>query len=87
TDRDSSDPRLGFILLSINDLEFSYLKWLLNNVKKLEVLLHSGSVWRTTQMIWKSFINANVIRQYYLPDQIINLNDFRFYIRADNELS
>ncbi|CAF4377564.1 unnamed protein product, partial [Rotaria magnacalcarata] len=66
---------------------FSYLKWLLNNVKKLEVLLHSGSVWRTTQMIWKSFINANVIRQYYLPDQIINLNDFRFYIRADNELS
>ena len=62
----------------VNDLEFGYLKWLLNNVnhvKKLEINLHSGYLWKTDQMIWRSFIDANFIRQYCLPDQVINLKD------------
>ncbi|CAF3915022.1 unnamed protein product [Rotaria sordida] len=42
---------------------------------------------RTDQMICRSFIDANFIRQYCLPDKIINLDDFRFYIRVKCNLS
>ncbi|CAF4510897.1 unnamed protein product [Rotaria sp. Silwood2] len=38
-------------------------------------------------MICRSFIDANFIRQYCLPDKIINLDDFRFYIRVKCNLS
>ncbi|CAF0978547.1 unnamed protein product [Rotaria sordida] len=66
-----------------NDLEFTYLKWLLNNINhvtKLDIHLYNDDVWRKDQTIWKSIIDANFIRQYCLPDQIINLRDFQFYI-------
>ncbi|CAF5059272.1 unnamed protein product [Rotaria sp. Silwood1] len=66
-----------------NDLEFAYLKWLLNNVnhvKKLEIHLYSEDIGR-------SFIDANFIREYCLPDHIINLKDFRFYMFAKCQLS
>ncbi|CAF4176165.1 unnamed protein product, partial [Rotaria sordida] len=86
-------PKLKeFTLKSIisNDFEFSYLKWLLNNVnyvKKLEIYLYLYEMERTDQMICRSFIDANFIRQYCLPDKIINLDDFRFYIRVKCNLS
>ncbi|CAF3966103.1 unnamed protein product [Rotaria sp. Silwood1] len=73
-----------------NDLEFAYLKWLLNNINhviKLEIHLYSIRIWRKEQRIRKSFIDANFIRQYCLPDKIINLRDFYFYIRAECQLS
>ncbi|CAF1082255.1 unnamed protein product [Rotaria sordida] len=76
--------------LIVNDLEFGYLKWILNNVnhvKKLEINLHSGYIWNRNDIIWRSFIDANFIRQYCLPDRIINLKDFRFYICANCQLS
>ncbi|CAF4970382.1 unnamed protein product [Rotaria sp. Silwood1] len=66
-----------------NDLEFAYLKCLLNNVnhvKKLEIHLYSEDIGR-------SFIDANFIREYCLPDHIINLKDFRFYMCAKCQLS
>ncbi len=72
-----------------NDLEFLYLKWLLNNVShihKLQISLKSEEVYRTDQMIWKSVIDANFIRQYCLPDKIINLIDFDFYICSKCQL-
>ena len=66
-----------------NDLEFTYLKWLLNNINhvtKLDIHLYNDNVWGKDQTIWKSIIDANFIRQYCLPDQMINLRDFQFYI-------
>ena len=72
-----------------NNFEFVYLKWLLNNVnhvKKLEIRLYSGDIWKQDPMTGKSFISANFIRQYCLPDAIINLKDFRFYICAKCQL-
>ncbi|CAF2907993.1 unnamed protein product [Rotaria sp. Silwood2] len=86
-------PKLEYFILKsavVNDFEFVCLKWLLNNinyVKKLQIDLRSRAVWRSDQMIWKSLIDANFIRQYCLPDQIVNLQDFRFYIRANCQLS
>ncbi|CAF3868350.1 unnamed protein product [Rotaria sp. Silwood1] len=73
-----------------NDLQFAYLKWLLNNINhviKLEIHLYYDGIWRNHQTIWKSFIDANFIRQYCLPDEIINIRDFDFYICAQCQLS
>jgi len=67
------------------DFEFIYLKWLLNNlnhITKLEIHLHVRDIWKEVQLILKSVIDANFIRQYCLPDQIINLKYFYFYIRT-----
>ncbi|CAF4899317.1 unnamed protein product, partial [Rotaria socialis] len=86
-------PKLKcFILKSVieNDLEFVYLKWLLNNlnhITKLKIDLRSGVMWRTGQLIWKSVIGANFIRQYCLPDKMIHLKYFHFYIGRRYELS
>ncbi|CAF4259098.1 unnamed protein product, partial [Rotaria sordida] len=86
-------PKLKcFILKSriYNDLEFIYLKWLLNNVnyiQKLKIYLKGNEVFRTDQSIWKCLIDANFIREYCLPDKIINLIDFDFYIRSKCQLS
>ncbi|CAF4748090.1 unnamed protein product, partial [Rotaria sp. Silwood2] len=77
---------------SINDNEeFIYLKWLLNNlnyIEKLEIHLKNYKIHETeSNNIWKSFIDANFVRQYCLPDRIINLIDFNFYICSQYELS
>ena len=71
-----------------DDSEFSYLKWLLNNlnyVKKLKIHLKSDKLHERDKVIWKSVIDANFIRQYCLPDQIINLKQFHFYIVSKYE--
>ncbi|CAF3353066.1 unnamed protein product [Rotaria sp. Silwood1] len=74
-----------------DDLEFSYLKWLLNNlnfVKKLQIYIKSVKLDdRKCQNIWKCLIDANFIRQYCLPDRIPNLIDFNFYICSQCQLS
>ncbi|UJR29132.1 hypothetical protein I4U23_010346 [Adineta vaga] len=72
------------------DLEFTYLKWLLNNfdyVQKLQIhLKNDHSYQRTDQSVWKSPIDANFIRQYCLPDLITNLTYFNFYICSSCQL-
>ena len=37
--------------------------------------------------IWRSVIDADFIRQYCLPDRIINLIDFDFYVCSECQLS
>ncbi|CAF3645100.1 unnamed protein product [Rotaria socialis] len=87
-------PKLRCFSLNIsihNNREFTYLKWLLNNVnyvEKLEIHLKNYERQKTeSSNIWKSFIDANFVRQYCLPDKIINLVDFNFYICSQYELS
>ncbi|CAF1326804.1 unnamed protein product [Rotaria magnacalcarata] len=90
----SKIPKLRCFSLNIsidNNREFTYLKWLLNNVNYVEKLeIHRKNYERQkteSSNIWKSFIDANFVRQYYLPDKIINLIDFNFYICSQYELS
>ncbi|CAF4385894.1 unnamed protein product [Rotaria sp. Silwood2] len=86
-------PKLERFKLKSNvydDFGFEYVKWLLNRInyiKKLEIHLYDGCPWKKKRTIWKSFIDANFIRQYCLPDEIINLEDFRFSICAQCQLS
>ncbi|CAF4005786.1 unnamed protein product [Rotaria magnacalcarata] len=73
----------------LNDVEFVYLKWLLNNlnhVQKLKLRLGSENLYRTDQMIWKSYVDANFVQQYCLPDIINNIIDFDFYISSPCQL-
>lgn len=72
-----------------DDFEFDYLKWLLNNinhVKKLEIHLYKDEILGAHQTIWNSLVNANFIRLHCLPDQIINMKYFSFYIRVKCQL-
>ncbi|CAF1480169.1 unnamed protein product [Adineta steineri] len=74
-----------FTLKSVvsNDLEFAYLKWLLNNVnhiEKLHIHLRSKDYFERDEIIWNSIIDANFVYKYCLPDEIINLRQFHFYI-------
>ena len=70
---------------------FVNLKWLLNNfnyIEKLQLHLKSNrDIEEPNQNIWKSFIDANFIRQYCLPDVVLNLIDFDFYICSQCQLS
>ena len=72
-----------------NDLDFAYLKWILNNlnhIRKLKIHLKNDSLYGTHKTIWKSLIDANFIRRYCLPDKVINLTYFDFYISSKCEL-
>ncbi|CAM4900526.1 unnamed protein product [Rotaria socialis] len=72
-----------------NDIEFTYLKWILNNlnhIKKLKIHLTSDGAYGTDATIWKSVVDANFIRRYCLPDKVINLTHFDFYISSSCEL-
>ncbi|CAF4342475.1 unnamed protein product, partial [Rotaria sp. Silwood2] len=87
-------PKLRYLSLQTfiyEDLQFVYLKWLLNNlnhVEKLRLHLKSDKLIETRcQKIWKTFIDANFIREYCLPDTIPNLIDFNFYICSECQLS
>ncbi|CAF4496811.1 unnamed protein product, partial [Rotaria sp. Silwood2] len=87
-------PKLRYFSLKTficEDKEFVYLKRLLNNlnyVEKLQVHLKSDKLIETRcRNIWKSVIDANFIRQYCLPDKIINLINFDFYIYSQCQLS
>ncbi|CAF4906676.1 unnamed protein product [Rotaria sp. Silwood1] len=75
----------------ISDLNIIYVKWLLNNmnyVEKLQLHLRCHKLIETRcQNILKSFIDANFIRQYCLPDTIPNLIYFNFYICSQCQLS
>ncbi|CAF4139762.1 unnamed protein product, partial [Rotaria magnacalcarata] len=85
-------PNLRYFALKsfiLNDLEFVYLKWLLNNlnhVQKLKLRLGNEKRYRTDQIIWKSFIDANFVQQYCLPDIIDNIINFDFYISSPCQL-
>ncbi|CAF4968342.1 unnamed protein product, partial [Rotaria sp. Silwood1] len=74
-----------------DDLNIIYVKWLLNNmnyVEKLQLHLRCHKLIETRcQNILKSFIDANFIRQYCLPDTIPNLIYFNFYICSQCQLS
>ncbi|CAF4264193.1 unnamed protein product [Rotaria sp. Silwood2] len=69
--------------LILNGVQLVYLKWLLNNlnhVQKLKLRLGSENLCRKDQITWKSYIDANFVQQYCLPDIINNIIDFDFYI-------
>lgn len=62
-----------------NQFELTYLKWLLNNINyiiRLELHLYLD------QLGERSVIDADFIRQYCLPDEIIHLKYLDFYIRG-----
>jgi uncharacterized protein YlzI (FlbEa/FlbD family) len=60
----------------------------LNYVQKLQLdLKKEKEIEPTSEKIWKSLIDANFIRQYCLPDTIINLINFNFYICSECQLS
>ena len=59
----------------------------LNYVKKLKIHLKSDKLHEKDKVIWKSVIDANFIRQYCLPDEVINLINFDFYISSECKLS
>ena len=72
--------------------EFNYLKWLINNVNyiiKLEIDLYISESVRTSEdqtSNERSLIDADFVRQNCLPDQIIHLKYFHFYIRGKGRL-
>ena len=88
-------PKLRYFSLKTfisEDVDFVHLKWLLNNfnyIEKLQLHLKGNIILETCKKnnIWKSFIDANFIREYCLPDIIPNLIDFNFYICSDCQLS
>jgi hypothetical protein len=70
-------------------LEFAYLKWILNNlnhIEKLKLRLKNNGLYAVDQAIRRSVIDANFIHQYCMPDTIINLKHFNFYIRSQCQL-
>jgi hypothetical protein len=73
-----------------NDFEFGYLKWILNNlnhIRKLKLRLRDGGLYGTDKIIWNnSIIDANFIHRYFMPDTMINLTDFDFYICSECKL-
>ncbi|CAF3898369.1 unnamed protein product [Rotaria sp. Silwood1] len=81
-------PKLQYFILRTfidNDLEFVYLKWILNNlnhIQKLKLRLGNTDTNRTDAVIWNSVVDANFIRQYCMPDIATNLIDFDFYISS-----
>ena len=74
-----------------DDLEFIYLKWLLNNINYVEkLLIHLNGdklLEPRCQTMWKTSVDANFIRQHCLPDEIPNLIYFDFYICLPCQLS
>ncbi|UJR28775.1 hypothetical protein I4U23_010001 [Adineta vaga] len=71
-----------------DNVEFAYLKWLLNNlnhIEKLSIHLQSLNDFKTNEIIWNSIIDANFIYKYCLPDEIIHLKQFHFYIISNYE--
>ncbi len=73
-----------------DDLELAYLKWILNNlnhIQKLKLRLRNDYESRTKNTLYDSVIDANFIRQYCLPDEVINLVHFDFYISAKCKLT
>ncbi|CAF1397985.1 unnamed protein product, partial [Rotaria sordida] len=79
-------PKLEYFSLKClvyDNLQISYLKWLLNNVnhiRKLKIRLGSNEVSNKETIIWNSLVDANFIRQYCMPDIDKNLINFDFYI-------
>jgi hypothetical protein len=69
-----------------NNIQFAYLKWILNNlnhIRKLDLCLRCHGLYGADKVILNnSTIDANFIRQYCMPDTIINLTNFDFYIGA-----
>ncbi|CAF2800900.1 unnamed protein product [Rotaria sp. Silwood2] len=86
-----SVSRLKYFALKtfvLDNLEFAYLKWILNNlnhIKKLNIHLRNDEFSNTDEIIWNSTIDANFIYQYCLPDRKINLARFDFYISSKCE--
>ena len=57
----------------------------MNHIEKLHLHLQSPDSYETNEIIWNSIIDANFIYKYCLPDQIINLKQFHFYIISKYE--
>ncbi|CAF1266246.1 unnamed protein product [Rotaria sordida] len=80
-------PKLKcFTLKSVilNDSQLNYLKWIINKVnyiEKLKVRLHIKD-----SMNKNSVIDVNFFRKYLMPDILIHLIDFDFYIVSSCKL-
>jgi hypothetical protein len=66
-----------------NDLQFTYLKWVLNNfnhVQKLKLHLQIDALYTKDTLIKGDFVDANFIRNYFMPDVTDTIIHFQFYI-------
>ncbi|CAF0998932.1 unnamed protein product [Rotaria sordida] len=86
-------PKLNYFILKVfvkNDFEFAYLKWILNNlnhIQKFKLHLQIYRMYSSSDIMIKEYIvDANFIYQYCMPDIIINITDFQFYIISECQL-
>jgi hypothetical protein len=80
-------PKLKyFILQSVisDDLQLNYLKWILNRVNYIEKLKLRLDVKNT--MNRNFIVDADVLREHFMPDLAINLINFDFYIASKCKL-
>lgn len=72
------------------DLEFSYLKWLFNNlnhIEKFRLHLQIHRLYSSSDVVIREYVvDANFIRRYCLPDTIVHIKDFQFYIVSECQL-
>ncbi|CAF3338389.1 unnamed protein product, partial [Rotaria sp. Silwood2] len=80
-------PQLKFFTLKsviLNEWQLNYLKWIINKfnyIEKLKVRLHIKD-----SMNKNSVIDVNFFRKYIMPDILIHLIDFDFYIVSSCKL-
>ncbi|CAF4806466.1 unnamed protein product [Rotaria sp. Silwood1] len=86
-------PKMNYFTLKVfvkKHLEFAYLKWLLNNlnhIRKFKLHLQIYRMYSSSDIMIKEYVvDANFIRQYCMPDVIINMTDFQFYIISECQL-
>lgn len=72
-----------------SELEFLYLKWILNNfnhIQKLKLCLDIDTISCIDYKLNRSIIDANFIYRYCMPDTIINLIHLDFHIITEYKL-
>ncbi|CAF4492154.1 unnamed protein product [Rotaria sp. Silwood2] len=86
-------PKMNYLTLKVfvkKHLEFAYLKWLLNNlnhIQKFKLHLQIYRMYSSSDIMIKEYVvDANFIRQYCMPDIMINMIDFQFYIVSECQL-
>ncbi|CAF1482062.1 unnamed protein product, partial [Rotaria sp. Silwood1] len=86
-------PKLNYFTLKTlinNDFQLAYLKWILNNlnhIQKLKLHLQINRMDLISDSIIQIYVvDANFIRQYCLPDVIINIKYFQFHIISHCQL-
>lgn len=71
------------------DFEFDYLKWILNNLNHIQTLKLRLSIdpkYGMDNMLCRCVIDANFVYRYCMPDSMVNLINFDFYISTECKL-